>query len=259
VNPAVGEYYAALLIPPNATPGDYRIRWTFRELATSPDQMVVQEFAVVDPAVATPGTGSVFTAAEEQLIRSFRILLRDNNPDRNYRFRPPEQEGTINQYNQVFGYIWEDLELQEYLVRALAWWNMFPPNTAGINTLDMLVAQKPEWITAIIMQGIVHATMALSLNWAADEFDYSIGGISLSIEKSSKYESVKQNAEQQFQRATEAKQMTVKFIRGLAQPKYGIGIRSAFGPAVGRGVLSPRQFLTWPIFLILQDLFVSLI
>ena len=28
-----------------------------------------------------------------------------------------------------------------------------------------------------------------------------------------------------------------------AQPKYGIGIRSAFGPYTGRGSLTPRKFV----------------
>lgn len=241
VNPTVGEYYSALQVPPNASPGEYRIRWTFRELAGAPQQQVVQEFGVVDPNVAVPGSTG-FTASQLQLIRSFRIMLRDNNPDRNYKFRPPEQEGVIQQFNQVFGFIWEDDELFEYLVRALAWWNMFPPST-GIRTLDQLVSQAPEWCTAVLMQAMVHALMALSINWVADEFDYSIGGISLSIEKSSKYESLKNNAESQVERATQAKADTVKFIRGLSQPRFGIGIRSAFGPHVGRGVLSPRNFI----------------
>lgn len=72
---------------------------------------------------------------------------------------------------------------------------------------------------------------------------YSIGGVSLDLERSSKYESLKSNAEGQFDKATEAKARTVKFCRGLQQPRYGIGIRSAFGPNVGRGILSPRNFL----------------
>lgn len=76
---------------------------------------------------------------------------------------------------------------------------------------------------------------------------YSIGGVSLDIDKASKYESLKQNAESQFDKATEAKARTVKFLRGLQQPKYGIGIRSAFGPNVGRGVLSPRSFVVWAL------------
>lgn len=91
---------------------------------------------------------------------------------------------------------------------------------------------------------------------------YSIGGISLDLEKASKYESLKQNAEGQFDKAAEAKARTVKFMRGLQQPKYGIGIRSSFGPAVGRGVLSPRNFLVFPLIPILYTLlhhFVSVI
>jgi hypothetical protein len=84
---------------------------------------------------------------------------------------------------------------------------------------------------------------AISANWIADEFDYSIGGISLSIERSSKYQGLKDNAESQFSKSTEAKLMTVKVIRGLQQPKFGFGVRSSFGPNVGRGVLSPRSFV----------------
>lgn len=72
---------------------------------------------------------------------------------------------------------------------------------------------------------------------------YSIGGVSLDIERASKYESLKQNAESQFDKAAEAKARTVKLIRGLQQSKYGIGVRSSFGPALGRGILSPRSFL----------------
>ncbi len=72
---------------------------------------------------------------------------------------------------------------------------------------------------------------------------YSIGGISLDINKSSQYESLKQNAEQQFDKATAAKQLTVKIIRGLAQPRFGAGIRSSFGPFLGRGGLGPRSFI----------------
>jgi len=75
VNPAVGEYYAALMIPTAATVGTYRIRWTMRELINSPQTQVVQEFAVVSTTtlVATP-----YTTAEQEMIDTLRILLRDN-------------------------------------------------------------------------------------------------------------------------------------------------------------------------------------
>jgi hypothetical protein len=172
---------------------------------------------------------------------STRNVLK-NCPDRDYHFRPPEAEGNIGQYNRVFGQIWHDDELAEYLERGMDWWNMMPPNTGGF-TLDQMCVEKPEWRTAVLWEAITHACFALACNWVSEEFDYSIGGVSLSIEKSSKYESLKQNAEGQFDKAAEAKSRTVKFMRGIQQPKYGLGVRSAFGSAVGRGVLSPRNFI----------------
>lgn len=239
VNPAIGEYYAALLVPGSAVAGNYRIRWTFVEFNGAPTQTVVQDFTVIDPDIRVVS----YTPHQQSMIDKLRLLLRDQNPDKYYHFRPPEHEGDIGQFNRVFGQIWEDDELLEYLERSLDWWNMFPPETEEINTIDKLVNFKPVWRTAILWNAITHACFALAANWTADEFDYSIGGISLSIEKSSKYESLKQNAESQFDKATETKMMTVKVIRGLQQPRYGIGIRSAFGPFVGRGILSPRNFL----------------
>lgn len=241
VNPAVGEYYAALMVPPGATVGTYRIRWAFKELANSPYQQVVQEWAVVGAQgqVQAPA----YSGGKLQMINSLRMFLRDQNPDKFYHFRPPEHSGTIGNYNQVFGQIWEDAELSEYLDRALDWWNMMPPMTREVSSIDKLVTETPHWRTAILWDAITHACFALAANWVADEFDYSIGGVSLTLERSSKYESLKQNAESQFDKAAEAKARTVKFIRGLQQPRFGLGVRSAFGPNLGRGVLSPRNFI----------------
>jgi len=250
VNPSVGEYYASMMVPPSAGAGNYRIKWTFKEYVTSPYQQVAQEFAIVAAGSSTGAT--TYNPSQLAMIRSLRILLRDQNPDKFYHFRPPEHEGDIGQYNRIFGQIWEDEELLEYLQRSLDWFNMFPPNTShNVQNLAMLVRSRPDWKTAILWGAIVHACFALSLNWVADEFDYSIGGVSLSIEKSSKYESMKQNAESQTEKATEAKARTVKYIRGLQQPRFGMGVRSAFGPYTGKGVLSPRNFIVFPTLLII--------
>jgi hypothetical protein len=183
------------------------------------------------------------------VANNHNLLLQDsfvfvhNCPDKFYHFRPPEAEAVVGQYNRVFGQVWEDYELMEYIERALDWWNMMPPETENYRTVEVLVTQKPAWRTPILQGAIVFAAMALQANWIVDEFDYSIGGISLNIDKSSKYEGLKSSAESQWQTATEMKARTTKIIRGLVQPKYGIGVRSAFGPAVGRGVLSPRNFI----------------
>lgn len=254
VNPSVGEYYAALLVPPGASPGKYRIRWTIKKTLADEPQIVVQDFGVADPAACTDEK-RLFSRCEADMVEKLRVMLRDNNPDRNYRFRPPEQEGVIKQYNRVMGYIWEDYELLHYLQMGLDWFNAFPPETEGIRTINDLCARKPVWRTFVLWAAAVHALFALSANWIADEFDYSIGGISLSLEKSSKYESLKNNAEGQLDKATEAKARTVKFIRGLQQPKYGFGVRSSFGPHVSRGTLSPRSFVVFAFFLISQAFF----
>jgi hypothetical protein len=168
VNPAVGEYYAALQVPASAAAGDYRIRWTFREFAGAPQQLIVQEWGVV-LAGTTTGT-STFSTGETEMIWKLRVFLRDSNPDRNYHFRPPEAEGSVGQYNQVFGQIWEDDELLMYLEAALDWFNMFPPETEAYSTLDLLLQRKPVWRTAIITGAIAHACTALALNWISDEF-----------------------------------------------------------------------------------------
>lgn len=76
VNPAVGEYYASLMVPASAQPGEYRIRWTFQEISTSPEQQVVQEFAVVAEGSIT--TTPTLSQCESDLIYKLRIMLRDN-------------------------------------------------------------------------------------------------------------------------------------------------------------------------------------
>ena len=246
VNPSVGEYYASVRIPTTATYGRYRIRWTLKELVNSQEQTVVQEFGVVAENAVL---GLQLSEAQKSMVYKLRMLLRDQNPDKYYHFRPPEHEANIGSYNQVFGQVWEDEEMLEYLERALDWWNMQPPETEELQNLNSLVNMKPAWRTPILQGAIQFAAMALQANWIVDEFDYSIGGISLNIDRSSKYEGLKSSAEQMWSMSVEAKARTTKFMRGLKQPKYGVGIRSAFGPHVGRGVLSPRGFLFFPLFL----------
>lgn len=239
---SVGHYYASVIIPLDANIGCYRVRWTFRETVGGPIHNVVQEFNVIDKATENTGLNGCFTGCESDLIRRLRILLRDNNPDRNYHFRPPAHEETIRQFNRVFGHIWEDYELQEYILRSLDMVSAAPPYTP-IPNCDVLTRDYPAWRTVVLNGAMMHAIFAMMLNWVADEFDYSIGGVSLNLEKSSKYESAYSAMKDQFDTQLEKAKATVKIIKGLQQPRYGIGIRSSFGPYVGSGVLSPQKFV----------------
>jgi len=72
---------------------------------------------------------------------------------------------------------------------------------------------------------------------------YSIGGVSLDLEKSSKYQGLMDSLQSRFESMIESAHRTVNISMGLQQYRYGIGVRSAFGPAVGSGILSPRNFV----------------
>ena len=239
VNCSVGEYFVSIVVPLDANIGDYRIRWAMREMVGGPLQSVVQEFSVQDREVSPL---SCFTQHQVQLIYNLRTMLRDANPDRNYHFRPPTHEETIDQFSKVFGYIWEDIELVQFLDFALDMIIAAPPRTP-FNTVDHMMMQRPEWRTLLLVGAEIWAINALQANWIEDEFDYSIGGVSLNLDKSSKYDTLKQGASDQFDKQLERAKATVKYIKGLQQPKYGAGIRSAFGPYTGRGVLAPSKFL----------------
>jgi hypothetical protein len=241
MNSTIGEYFANFIIPLDADVGDYRIRWYFQEYQNSREVQVMNPFSVVQDAtqvVCLPGA----TTVELDLVRSLRIQLRDNNPDRNYHFVPPAGEESINQFTRVFGYVWEDAEMLEYLKFALGPINLRPPETF-FRTLDDLVLHKESWRSLLILGAMISALRALAINWIHEEFNYSIGGVSLSIEKASKYQSMMTDVQSQFDEMVVPAKETVKIIRGLRQNRFGMGIRSSFGPSVGRGSLTPRRFL----------------
>lgn len=71
---------------------------------------------------------------------------------------------------------------------------------------------------------------------------YSIGGVSLDINKADSYESLQQTANDQFEKLLEQKTKTVNITKGLRQSD-GIGLRAATGPVTGHGILTPRKYL----------------
>ena len=157
-----GQYYVDARIPLDANIGNWLIRWNFRETATSPLIEAVQEFNVVEDTVTVSITGSV---DQDLLMKRLRIILGDNNPDRNYRFRPPEHEKFLQSQTQVFGYIWEDEQLYEYLIMAVDDFNTAPPVT-GV-TLDDL---PDRWRTAVILRAASFACFSIAMIWIANEF-----------------------------------------------------------------------------------------
>lgn len=114
-------------------------------------------------------------------------LVVSNSPDRNYHFRPPAHEETVDQYSRVFGYIWENDEIIEYLERSKDMISLAPPLTP-FNDLDSMCTQYPAWKTLLLTGGLFWALQALRINWIADEF--SLAGESKVTVKTSDGEEV---------------------------------------------------------------------
>jgi len=214
-NTRVGFYYAPYQVPYDTPVGLYRVRWHFWESSSSPEMEAVEDFSVAAGGL----TPYFYTPAVTALISRLRILLRDNNPDRNYRFAPPSSEDEIQNLTRTFGYIWEDYELVEYLQMALDRTNMYPPETDY--SLDTL---RADLKTMIAIGGSTYAFMARAANWALDEFSYSISAVSLDIDKMSKYEALKDNAEAMYDKMVEQFKASLHIMKGLSQPRYGIGL-----------------------------------
>lgn len=83
-------------------------------------------------------------------------------------FRPPASMKFIQGQTQVFGFIWEDEELLEYIYMAIDDFNTRPPVT-GIRVSNLWGSER-RWRTAILLRAAAFAMFAIALNWIADEF-----------------------------------------------------------------------------------------
>ena len=130
-------------------------------------------------------------------------------------FRPPESSKFVQGQTQVFGFIWEDEELLEYLYMAVDDFNSRPPTT-GID-FTALWGSERRWRTAVIIRAAAFACFAIAMSWISNEFTYSISGVSLDLEKSSKYQSMKDEYIAEYDKLVEAAKRSIKIIKWLRQ------------------------------------------
>jgi len=241
VRRTTGFYFAPWRVPDDAPITNYKIVWTFQHSEDSETCTFVEPFSVVDSVLATTGIINTLCETAQRLLIRLRHVLRDNNPDRNYRFAPPASENQIQGFTEIFGFIWEDEELLEYLEMAIEFINMTPP----LENYDICNLPKKLWALATI-GAASHALQARAINWIADQFSYSIGGISLDLnDKSSSYESSSSTIWEKFTKGTEDHKNSIKLMRGLQQRRFGIGISAHLGPYNKSGIISPRNYASF--------------
>jgi DNA mismatch endonuclease (patch repair protein) len=141
---------------------------------------------------------------------------------------------------------------------SLFFWNTKEPvKTSDLNIGDLIVG-LPGWeFEALKIMGIENLppeyyTYDVSVpeveNAVLDSGilvhnSYSISGISLDLEKSSKYQAIKDEFVAEYDKLVEANKLSIKIIKGLRQFKFGVGITSALGPLSRPGVQSRRNLL----------------
>lgn len=229
-----GAYFAALTVPTTWS-GIFRIVWYLQQYPNNPVNQVFEDFVVqmvdpLDPAFEAPSmlVGKTLSIASAQndpniyakAIRYVRKLLRDDNPDRNYHFRPPTPGRVVAGYTTRVGFIWSDEDILINLdisIGKLNTWN--PMNLTGW-TLDTI---PMDWGKAAAIGAASLCLLGESARWTADEFSYSLNGVSLDINKSGMYQTLGSTYDQQFTQWAPLLTANRPFSAGLRQQRWLLG------------------------------------
>lgn len=232
---ALGLYWAEFDLHSDANTGTWQLRWYIKRTEFTPEEVVVEDFTVLSNMISSTGFEASLPEFMRSLICQLRILLRDDNPDRNYHFRPPEHGVQIQNYTSRFGFIWESHQLLFALQMAVGAVNLAPPRTHFNLEHFQPHGYASDWVFLLLYKAAAIAARMVQTNWIADEFSYSIGSLSLDIERSSKYDQLASAWEQQFESGLELAKRTLKYTLGLRMPRFsGTSGMFSFGPSLNR-------------------------
>jgi hypothetical protein len=235
VRQSTGTYYASFTIP-TVWKGVYKIVWTLQQYpANCPANYVHMDFIVqtidpADPVFEAPSMiiGKAMNIANAQTspqmfaqaVRVVRELLSDTNPDRNYHFRPPTPGKVVANYTTRVGFIWLDSTILINLAMSISMLNLYNPMNIynwNLNTIPY------DWGNIAALEAAALCLSGESARWAADEFAYSLNGVSLDINKSALYQSLSQTYQQQFNTMAPLVTANRPFSAGLRQQRWLLG------------------------------------
>ena len=222
----LGLYYVAMTVPSSWAEGVYRIVWAMQQTAAAPEVTVVEDFSVM---MLRPETSSIeapsvliarrlnVTEKVAEIIMQVRKLLRDDNPDRNYNFRPPTSGRVVAGYTTRVGFIWEDETILRMLKLVVAQINTSNPRAVYDYNLEGL---DENWAQCAALGAAAKCLTAEAARWIADEFGYSLNGVSLDLEKSTKYQGLGQQYAEEFKEWMVPLTANKPTSRGLRQMKW---------------------------------------
>jgi hypothetical protein len=227
VSAGVGRYYVNWTIPSTASLGDWEVQFHITDVMNGPERCAAIEFAIVENISTVTGFLANLDSRNQSMIAKLRVLLRDNNPDKYYHFRPPNTSSVVMGFTEKIGYIWSDEELFCFIVMSLDAINAWPTRTYWTIPDISIEQHLPQrdlpraWESAVLYHAAELASRAVSAMWIADEFQYSISGVSLSLEKSQKYEALANAFGTSATKFIEMAKKTMKLGRGMKTATTG--------------------------------------
>lgn len=226
---ATGIYHVALTIP-TTWAGQYQVVWKVKRYDDSPIDIIHEDFSVVSftpTSSASYEAPSVMLAQRLQIspktaewVMTVRHLISDENPDRNYHFRPPTAGKTVAGYSSRVGFIWTDETILRLLKLAIAQLNTTNPLMSYGYTTDNI---PEDWAQAACVGAAAHCLNKEAARWTADEFGYSLNGVSLDINKAQQYQGLGSTYMEEFKTWAETLAATKPASVGLRQQRWLLG------------------------------------
>lgn len=223
-----GTYFVPITVP-TTWHGVFRLVWYLTQYAGGQENIVHEEFTVqnVDPLSNSFEAPSVQIAQKPitttkyaPAIMMVRELLSDTNPDRNYHFRPPTPAKVVSGFTTRVGYIWLDSTILRMLQIAISKLNVFNPMNLYNYTLDTVPV---DWGNIAAIGAAAMCLSSEGARWAADEFSFSLNGVSLDINKAQLYQSLGAQYQSEFSEVAPLVTANRPGSVGLRQQRWLLG------------------------------------
>ncbi len=223
-----GSYYVPITIP-TVWHGRFKLVWHLQEYQDSPTNQVFEEFRVenVEPAKSSFEAPSALVSPRQvvdkytaSIIVMVRVLLTDTDPDRNYHFRPPTPGKVVAGYTDRVGYIWTDDTIIRMVKNNISRANTWNPRTLYSFTLETLT---DDWANFVALGAAASCLSNEGCRWAADEFSYSLNGVSIDLPKTQLYQSMAQSFRAEWDEWAPRITAIRPFSAGLRQQRWILG------------------------------------
>jgi hypothetical protein len=223
-----GSYHVPITIP-SVWRGRFKLVWHLQEYETSPINQVFEDFRVENilPAHSSMEAPSALVSPRQvvdkwtaSIIMMVRELLTDTNPDRNYHFRPPTPGKIVAGYTDRVGYIWTDETIIRMVKNNISRANTWNPRTYYSFTLETLT---DDWANFVALGAAASCLSNEGSRWAADEFNYSLNGVSIDLPKTALYTTLSQQFRAEWDEWAPRITAIRPFSAGLRQQRWILG------------------------------------